>query len=84
MITLSSHLPRTYRGFSSSLTIFSRANTIIWAELVPMEIDKEDQDCCSGSSESFALFARIESLGEKKNKGERHIGLGEDDTFDKD
>ena len=84
MITLSPHLPRTYSEFLSSLTTSGRADTIIWAELVPMEIDEEDQDCCSGSSKSSVSFAGIESLGEKKNKGERHIWFGEADIFDED
>ena len=35
-----------------------------------MEIDERDQDRYNGSSESFASFVGIESLGAKKNKGE--------------
>ena len=70
MITLSPHLSSTYSGFFSSLTTSNRVDMIIWAELVHMEIDEEDQDCCNGSRKSFVLFIRIESLEEKKNKGE--------------
>ena len=84
MITLSSHLLRTYSGFSSSLTTSDKADTIIWAELVPMEIDKEVHNRCNGSSTKSMSFVGIESLGEKKNKGEQHIWFGEVDIFDKD
>ena len=49
-----------------------------------MEIDKEDQDYCSGNSGSSTSFVSSKSpLGEKKNKGEPYIWFGEDDIFDK-